>query len=448
MRSEERQPLINSVRRVNNNKWTRWYVIVMASLSNILNNNQWAYWGPIAQSAKAVYGWTDTTIFILINITNAAGFLSTFIGSYIVDRKGIRVALLCCFCLLALSTLSKVFTTKSYPATVLIGFGQLFNGLASSVTGAIPPAVSEVWFPLNERATATAIVALAAGLGSSTSFIIGPLAVSMPFMNGSKILMNDTDVHSIHFQIQHLNYATFAVSLAILLLCFVYLPAKPPSPPSITACCGRYDFKQGMLSSIRRPNMWLLGIIYGVAIGSYGSWASVIDILVNPLGITQTEAGWIGFYGGVGGVLGGIFMGRIADKLFRRRMKLLLVVVCILVAVCFGWFTFQCSDIVPRSTSVLYVAVILGSILASSSIPIFIEIACEASYPVAEGLTSGFLELHINLTATVFLLINLIPHIGTVWMNWWVTCVFVAIVPMILLIRVRYQRFDIDTCMR
>ena len=55
----------------------------------------------------------------------------------------------------------------------LIGFGQLFNGLGMSVTGAIPPAVSEVWFPLKERATATAIAALAGGLGGASTFIIG-----------------------------------------------------------------------------------------------------------------------------------------------------------------------------------------------------------------------------------------------------------------------------------
>ena len=49
----------------------------------------------------------------------------------------------------------------------------MFNGFALSITGAIPPAVSEVWFPFKERSTATAIAALAGGLGGAANFIIG-----------------------------------------------------------------------------------------------------------------------------------------------------------------------------------------------------------------------------------------------------------------------------------
>ena len=75
----------------------------------------------------------------------------------------------------------------------------------------------------------------------------------------------------------------------------------------------------------------------------------------------------------------------------------------------------------------------------------FIEMACEVSYPVAEGLTAGFLMMIINFTATVFLLINLIPDIGTAWMNWWVTTIPVVTVPLLLMFRVKYQRVDIDT---
>ena len=305
----DNQPLLsppdNVTRRV---YWTRWYIMVLTCLSNIINSGQWAYWGPIAQSAKTVYSWTDMTIFILVNITNAAAFVAGFLGCYLVDRKGIRVSILLCYGLLVLSTGSKVFTTQSYPATILIGFGQFFNGLANSVTGAIPAPVSETWFPLNERATATALVALAAGLGSSVSFIIGPLAVSMPKMNDSRVILNETDVPLIREQLQHLNYAMFGVTTLLFLICCVYFPNKPPSPPTITAAIERYDFKQGLLTLLRRRNMLVLGTVYGVSLGSYGSWSSVLDIIVNPLGITQTEAGWIGFYGGVGGVFGGIIM--------------------------------------------------------------------------------------------------------------------------------------------
>ena len=137
-------------------------------------------------------------------------------------------------------------------------------------------------------------------------------------------------------------------------------------------------------------------------------------------------------------------MGKIAD-IFKRRMKVLLVIDFILVVICVGWFTFQCNDILPRSTTMLFVAAIGLSVFFNAITPIFIEMACEVSYPIAEGLTSGLLSMFINFTATIFLLINLIPNIGTAWMNWWVTGVPVVTVPLLLMFRVKYQRVDIDT---
>ena len=426
---------------------TRWYVLIIVALSNVLNNNFWAYWGSIAQSAKSVYDWTDNTIFILVNLGNGAAFLATLAGCYFVDRQGIRASVLVCYGCMVLTTVSKIITMETYPATILIGIGQIFNGIANSVTGAIPPVVSEVWFPLNERTTATAIAALAAGLGSATTFIIGPLAVSSPVMNGSVILFNETNISTIRTQIKHLNFAMFGVCSIILFICIVYLPAKPPTPPSVTAASDRYGFKEGILNLMRRPNMWYIGAMYGVSMGSFGSWASVLNIILHPLGISQAEAGWMVFSGCIGGVLGGIAMGKIAD-IFKRRMKVLLVIDFILVVICVGWFTFQCNDILPRSTTMLFVAAIGLSVFFNAITPIFIEMACEVSYPIAEGLTSGLLSMFINFTATIFLLINLIPNIGTAWMNWWVTGVPVVTVPLLLMFRVKYQRVDIDTAAR
>ena len=45
--------------------------------------------------------------------------------------------------------------------------------------------------------------------------------------------------------------SVFGVSVAFLLLSLVYLPAEPPTPPSITATSDRYDFKHGFFTLIR-----------------------------------------------------------------------------------------------------------------------------------------------------------------------------------------------------
>jgi len=55
----------------------------------------------------------------------------------------------------------------------LIGLGQFVNGLAGSITQVIPPALSETWFPSNQRTTATAVAVVANSLGSLVGFTLG-----------------------------------------------------------------------------------------------------------------------------------------------------------------------------------------------------------------------------------------------------------------------------------
>ena len=111
--SEEEQCLVpGSVNLTKQHKiyTTRWYVLMIVALSNILNNNLWAYWGSIAQSAKSVYDWTDNTMFILVNLCNGTVFLATLAGCYFVDRQGIRAPVLVCYVCMALTTASRIFT--------------------------------------------------------------------------------------------------------------------------------------------------------------------------------------------------------------------------------------------------------------------------------------------------------------------------------------------------
>lgn len=56
--------------------------------------------------------------------------------------------------------------------------GQIFIGMAGPILMSGPPSVSVVWFPPNQRTTATAIASTAAGLGVALSFLIGPAIVS------------------------------------------------------------------------------------------------------------------------------------------------------------------------------------------------------------------------------------------------------------------------------
>lgn len=79
-----------------------------------------------------------------------------------------------------------------------------------------------------------------------------------------------------------------------------------------------------------------------------------------------------------------------------------------------------------------------------SQIPIYYEMGVESAYPVAESLTTCALTSVNNIWVFVFLLVPMIPNIGTAWMNWSVAggCIFALL--FILPFSSRYGRFAED----
>ncbi|XP_046573339.1 solute carrier family 49 member 4 homolog [Haliotis rubra] len=150
------------------------------------------------------------------------------------------------------------------PIAQLMNIAAIMNGLASTVPFAGPALVSATWFPPKQRATATAMSAIFSFIGISVGFIIGPLFVPQP----DKPSLNMTDVLSISSPrrinstgftptpagniaevrsgIMRLMYTECAACVLLLLLVVVYFPAKPPSPPSLTASIERISHLQGI----------------------------------------------------------------------------------------------------------------------------------------------------------------------------------------------------------
>ena len=53
----------------------------------------------------------------------------------------------------------------------------------------------------------------------------------------------------------------------------------------------------------------------------------------------------------------------------------------------------------------LYLTMIFGTVCLNGGIPLFFELVCENCYPIAEGVTNGFLTLLNNIAGLIFLLI-------------------------------------------
>ncbi|KAL3836655.1 hypothetical protein ACJMK2_022077, partial [Sinanodonta woodiana] len=401
----------------------RWYVLAVFSYANAIQGLIWNTWGPIAQTSEAVYqGWTDSTIGMMANCGNISYIIFTIPMCYFMDRKGLRVSLLLTSSLMLIGAGIRCITQEPPMATWLIYVGQTINGIAGIVPFGGPALVAAVWFPLEQRATATAISSFWNYCGVALSFVIGPQLVDTPLYsnynvtNTSESYNNDTDPSSainkdiLKPQVLHLLYMEFGAAGLLFILTLIYFPSRPPLPPSITASMERTSYKKGLVKLMSNGPMWLIVLAFSIPTGVLGVWASVIDVNLNPIGISQQDAGWMGFYGTICGCVAALVIARFSD-VFVRRMKMFLIMLFLCATGSIVWFTIMCNQYISYSKVSLYASCILSFVFVNGGIPLFYEMSCEASYPVAEGVTGGFLTLANNLFGIMFLFMLLIPGI-------------------------------------
>jgi len=243
--------------------------------------------------------------------------------------------------------------------------------------------------------------------------------------------------------IMNLLYIEFGINSFLFLCVVLYYPDKPPLPPSLSGRVERENFVKGLKLLMRNRQFWMLCLIYGLTTGVYSGWGAVLNVNLSKFGVTQKNSGWIGFYTVFAGVGAGMLLARFAD-MFAGRMKLLLLFLLTGASVFFLWFALLCLRIITYSKGSLYQAAIFGGFFISGTIPIFYELTIEQTYPVAEGTTTGLLTLINNIVTVLFLVVLIIPNVGTLWMNWVLFGSCVICLPILIFLKTKYNRLHID----
>ena len=437
----------------------RWYILFLFTLLPATQNIIWGTWGPLTSSAEFAFGWDKGVIAFLANWGPITFILSSFFFSWLMDVKGLRLSCVVSAGLVCAGAGLRCITAEPPAVTWLVHVGQMLNGFAGPVAMAAPPLLSARWFPAEQRTTSTAFTALISSLGGLSPSLITPMLVK-DFSNSgngnsstnSTALLSlpnngsQPDPRLIHMQkqeIMKLMYIEFGWTAVLFFAVLLYFPAKPPTPPSVTADMDRVDFKGGLLRLIRMKQFWLLCIPYSLGCGVYYCWLGVLNINLKPLGIDQDVADKMIFYSGLPGVLSSIVVGRFAD-VFARHMKAMLIIVHVLACGALLWIAFCYLRILPTNLPSLYAILIIAGVSFFSAGPLLFELTCETTYPVGEGVTTGFIAWSANLTGFIFLLVLMIPNIGTMWMNWaFLGCVAVSVISLSIY-KGQYNRLDLD----
>ncbi|XP_064603078.1 solute carrier family 49 member 4-like isoform X2 [Liolophura sinensis] len=367
----------------------RWYVLAVFSAVTFAQGLVWNTWGPLADSGRLIFGWTGADVALLANWGCIIYLVTCAFFSYLMDTKGLRVA--------AVSTVNLVFVGSAIRClTVVIGMktwivhlGQAVNALAGPVCFGAPPLLSDVWFPIHERSTATAISVMSSYFGVASSYILGITFVHGPEHNNgtnSSYAVGEVtgDVSIQRSDIERLLFTECALGGVLSILVLTYFPAKPPSPPSVSAFLPRANYRY------------------------------LIPRLL-----------------------------RFSDK-FSRGLKFMLIGLSAVGTLSYLMFSLLCQRTIAYSAVFVYITCILGGMVVNAAIPLYYEFVCDCGYPLPEGASATFLTIFNNVVGFSFYMILQIPAVGTEWINW--TLVGAVAAGMVLLWQTKntYSRSKID----
>ena len=165
-------------------------------------------------------------------------------------------------------------------------------------------------------------------------------------------------------RVKYMLWAEAAFSVAIVGLCafdhvaFAALPPLPPSASAVATPTRRVSIFKDMLTLFRSPVFLVITLSYGLSLGTYSGWSSVIDPILSPLGVSQTTASWLGFSTTMASVVGGIVFGRLGDRL--KSVKIVLIALFIVSSAVFAWFTLLANHVLHPSTWQMFLSITLG----------------------------------------------------------------------------------------
>jgi cyanate permease len=185
------------------------------------------------------------------------------------------------------------------------------------------------------------------------------------------------------------------ISLAAAFVFFIFARERPLTAPCHPDQEERALAVDGMKLLFRnRDFLWLM-VVFFVGLGVFNSVTTWIENILSPRGFSAEQAGITGGLMIVGGILGALIMPLMSDH-YRRRIPFIIIALAGATAGLAG---------ITYATSyglLLFSAAAFGFFLLSSG-PIGFQYGAEATFPVSEGTSNGFLLLMGQISGIAFI---------------------------------------------
>ncbi|KAJ3003212.1 UNVERIFIED_CONTAM: Major facilitator super domain-containing protein 7 [Siphonaria sp. JEL0065] len=351
------------------------------------NNMLFGTYGAVTPTTALRYG-TDSWTINMLNMINCAMYLpAVWPSSWLLDTHGLRPGVLASAIgtILAalLRWLSFLPSTQSGKIAMLVS-GTILAGFFGLPCQNASTKAAAHWFSGNGRLTANAVMSIATPLGVAAGQFIGPLIVNSD--------PNNVDL---------LNFCMFVISALCSLGVFLVYN-NPACPPSASAKQGTLPYREGLKHIAWNGYYWIAVFVGSCAIAATATMSTYASNYVVPYGYSEDLAGNLAIAMFAGGIVTAIVLSRILDftKAHIPAMKILSVIQLV------GIILFYIGCVNLDLEWLTYVGCLVVGMGAMPMVSVSLELAAEATFPIAEATSSGILLLFSQILTVIMIILS------------------------------------------
>lgn len=409
----------------------RFTVLALFCVGNGLNEMMQLTFSPVFAATQSAFGVSLVDVTALPTLYLIAFAPSAFFLALLRTQLGLRACLLGGVAIQALGAWAR-FAACAAPAMrgsfIMLATGQLIAALAQPVFTNLPAVLSSTWFPAADRALATVLATIANPIGNALGSVVPGLLVP----DGASPSIAAAALARIT-----LAQAVVATLVAAAVFCFVDdAPVDAPSAAAalrraasastatVASTSGDSEVKETLLGPsannvppasfatawaalsrdagalFRNRNFLFLMIGFSIGLGIFNALLAILGQLLSPCGYAPSIAGLAG--GAM--LLSGLFTAIIAGFVLRATGAFVPALRLGIASAAVGMLGFLLALRPHGEVALLVTAALLGA-AAVPLLPLSLENAAEATFPISEDASAALLTAAGKLFGVAFVFV-------------------------------------------
>ncbi|KAG6618731.1 Major facilitator Superfamily [Phytophthora cinnamomi] len=363
--------------------YRRWFMLGILSVLSAVNQAICYSYAPISIIVEE--RWEQRLLpEHLITVYFVSYIPCTFIGSWIMDRKGLAYGVILGGVLQTLGTGLRYFACLFEPLdeVYVTLAGQTIASLAMPFMVNSPPLLSANWFPLSMRAASTSVALNANALGTALVYLTAPL-----------IVRSGDDIPD-------WNLYLALLSLVSCVIAVVFFRSDPKarrnlsSASSSSSSTKTYDWSQWW-TAFTHCGFWHTLVAFALAETIINAFSALLDKFMGVAPVSKTQIGIVGAAFIVSSLVGGQIISQQVDK--KRNHKMASLISLLVTAVSIALF-----GLIPKAEihASLVCLLVLGAVLGAIQ-PIVLELGVECAFPTSEATVAALQQLCGNFLSAI-----------------------------------------------